>query len=86
MVNKEFTGWRPDLPHQERVFHVQQIAEGYIESARTDVDFGTERGFYFGYACGLLAGWFHGGLITEKEMDEYRRRLSEAIRKRRGRR
>ena len=72
--------------HEERRANVQGIAEGYIESARTRSDFGTVHGFDYIYFIGLVAGWYHGALISDAEMTEYRTRMEEAIQKRRGRR
>lgn len=65
--------------HEERVAHAKSVAEGYIESARTGDDFGGEDSYNYGYAYGLTAGWFHGALISEKEMDQYRSRLRDAV-------
>lgn len=65
--------------HEERVAHAKSIAEGYIDSARTRHDFGGEDSYSYAYAFGLTAGWFHGALISEKEMDQYRSRLRDAV-------
>lgn len=65
--------------HEERVAHAKSVAEGYIESARTRHDFGGEDSHHYAYALGLTAGWFHGTLISEEEMDQYQSRLREAI-------
>ena len=72
--------------HEERRANVQRIAEGYIESARTQSDFGTVHGFNYAYFIGLAAGWYHGALVSDAETTEYRTRLEDAIQKRRGRR
>ncbi|WP_076573126.1 hypothetical protein [Janthinobacterium sp. TND4EL3] len=63
----------------ERTAHAKCIAEGYIESAATRSDFGGADGFSYAYALGLTGGWYHGALISEVEMDEYRARLAAAI-------
>lgn len=65
-------------PAQRRA-NAMSIAEGYIKSAGTRADFGGTDGFSYGYALGLTGGWRHGDLISENEMEEYRRRLTDAI-------
>jgi len=65
--------------HEERVAHAKSVAEGYIGSARTQPDFGGEDSYNYVYALGLTAGWFHGALISEKEMEQYRSRLRDAV-------
>lgn len=72
--------------YEERRANVQRIAEFYIESARTRSDFGTVHGFNYAYFIGLATGWYHGALISDAEMTEYRTRIEVAIQKRRGRR
>lgn len=72
--------------HEDRRANVQRIAEGFIESARTQRHFGTVHGFNYAYFLGLTGGWYHGALISDDEMKAYRVRIDEAIQKRRGRR